>query len=101
MLQKYEQLALGTEPINSGIDGGAVDSTVGVQGNSINSKAVVKCKMQTQSRKGSIIEDELVNNGGGDEDDDENIFKNIVSSKGKFASYLHARNMSMKFIFKS
>ena len=29
-----------------------------------------------------------------DEDDDEQTMKNVVSSKGKFASYLQARNIS-------
>ena len=32
-----------------------------------------------------------------DSDQDENTLKNVVSSKGKFASYLQARNLSKKY----
>ena len=30
-----------------------------------------------------------------DEDDNEEAFKNVVSSRGKFASFLHLRNSSI------
>ena len=35
-----------------------------------------------------------------DEDNDEQTMKNVVSSKGKFASYLQARNLCKHFFFK-
>ena len=34
-----------------------------------------------------------------DEDDNEEAFKNVVSSRGKFASFLHLRNSSIEYIF--